>query len=269
MIMIRPRLLTGLAHKALQSRSILSRRFVSEEATEIKSIPSRINRWTDAATWGFLSAAAGWTMSLAAIYDSLATGPEVISLNMTGVLIMYSSLFCRWAFVVKPQNLFLAACHVTNVGAQLNQGRRAVEYQLANGNHDQVTALAQKSGIFGTVLAGSILAGPHLRTRLLQQTSSETLRSLAKSDAGPFRVHFWAPMSKWLISGASLMDLHRPTDKISLSQFSSLTLCGVIHSRYALLVIPTNYMLFSVNMALMGSSGWHLGRKIKTDYFSH
>jgi hypothetical protein len=90
--------------------------------------------WTNAELWGQLSAAAGWTMSIAAIYDSTSQGPEVIPLSMTSVLVVYSSLFFRWAFVVKPQNLFLAACHFTNVCAQLNQGafddhpRRMVGY---------------------------------------------------------------------------------------------------------------------------------------------
>ena len=85
-------------------------------------------------------------------------------------------------------------------------------------------------------------------------------------DAGPFTVHFWAPMSKWMISGASFFDLNRPTDKISLAQYSALTLTGFFFSRYSLLVIPINYVLCSVNIALFGSSAWHLGRKINADY---
>jgi hypothetical protein len=72
-------------------------------------------------------------MSGAAIYDAFQSSPEVISLNMTGVLIVYSSLFARWAFVVKPQNLLLASCHVTNVAAQCNQMRRGLEFKRENG----------------------------------------------------------------------------------------------------------------------------------------
>mgnify|MGYP003884741869 CR=1 FL=1 len=34
-------------------------------------------------------------------------GPDVISLTMTPVMIIYSSLFARWAWVVKPRNLLL------------------------------------------------------------------------------------------------------------------------------------------------------------------
>ena len=37
---------------------------------------------------------------------------------------------------------------------------------------------------------------------------------------------------------------------------------------YALLVSPINYMLASVNLALFGSSAWHLGRKINADFLS-
>jgi hypothetical protein len=73
-------------------------------------------------------------------------------------------------------------------------------------------------------------------------------------------------MSKWLISGASFLDLDRPTDKISLAQYTALTATGFFFTRYSLLVIPINYTLCSVNVALFLSSGWHLGRKIKADY---
>jgi hypothetical protein len=203
-------------------------------------------------------------MSIAAIYDSMAQGPEVISLNMTGVLIVYSSLFFRWAYVVKPQNLFLAACHFTNICAQLNQMRRSLEYKMANGQEQEVQGVAQKAALVGGVMAGSVAVGPYIRASLVK-SSNGMISSMAESQAGPFEVHFWAPMSKWLISGASLIDYDRPVDKISIPQYSSLALCGLIHSRYALLVIPTNYMLFSVNVALLGSSGWHLGRKVMAE----
>jgi len=62
------------------------------------------------------------------------------------------------------------------------------------------------------------------------------------------------------------MELDRPTDKISLPQYTALTLTGFFFSRYSLLVIPINYTLCSVNVALFGSSAWHLGRKIKADF---
>lgn len=85
---------------------------------------------------------------------------------------------------------------------------------------------------------------------------------IAGAAAGPFTVHFWAPMSKWLISGASFLDLDRPTDKVSLSNYTALTLTGLFFSRYAMLVTPINYMLCSVNIALFSTSFYHLARKI-------
>ena len=59
--------------------------------------------------WGKAGALAGWGMTGAAIYDANHSGPELISMNMTGVLIVYSSLFARWAYIVKPQNLLLCS----------------------------------------------------------------------------------------------------------------------------------------------------------------
>ena len=75
-----------------------------------------------------------------------------------------------------------------------------------------------------------------------------------------------APMSKVFISGASMLDLNRPTDKISLPQYAALTATGFFFTRYALLVTPINYTLCAVNVALFLSSFWHFGRKIKADY---
>jgi hypothetical protein len=224
--------------------------------------------WHSAEFWGGLGALAGWGMSASAIYDASQQGPEVISLTMTPVLIVYSSLFARWAWVVKPQNLLLCACHVANVLAQSNQMRRALEHKMANGQEEQVRDMVQKASVGGAVILGSILVGPRIRPTLMQSNIG-VVSAVAASPAGPFTVHFWAPMSKWMISGASFLDLHRPTDKISLAQYSALTATGFFFSRYALLVTPINYTLCSVNIALFVSSAWHLGRKVNADYLHY
>mmetsp|Transcript_14208 Transcript_14208/g.17256 ORF Transcript_14208/g.17256 Transcript_14208/m.17256 type:complete len:190 (-) Transcript_14208:182-751(-) len=184
---------------------------------------------------------------------------------MTGVLIVYSSLFARWAFVVKPQNLLLAGCHVTNVAAQLNQLRRALQYKMDEGQKEEVEAYAYSAAAVAGAGGACLVGGPMARSALTGANLG-ILSSIAASEAGPFTVHFWAPMSKWLISGASFMDLNRPTDKISIAQYSALTLTGFFFSRYSLLVNPINYVLCSVNIALFGSSAWHLGRKINADF---
>lgn len=199
--------------------------------------------WDSAEFWGRCGAIAGWGMSGAAIYDALESSPEVISLNMTGVLIVYSSLFARWAFVVKPQNLLLAGCHVTNVAAQANQMRRALEYKQANGEGEAVNDILVKAGATAAGAVACVLAGPTVQSALVA-ANIPLVSAVAAADAGPFTVHFWAPMSKWLISGASFMELDRPTEKISLAQYSALTMTGFFFSRYALLVTPINYTLW-------------------------
>jgi hypothetical protein len=114
---------------------------------------------------------------------------------MTPVLIVYSALFARWAFVVKPQNLLLASCHITNVLAQSNQLRRALEYKINNGQEEEVMAMGQKAALGGAAIAGSVLAGPTIRA-YLSNANLGIVSSIAAADAGPFTVHFWAPMSK-------------------------------------------------------------------------
>jgi mitochondrial pyruvate carrier 2 len=184
---------------------------------------------------------------------------------MTPVLIVYSMLFARWAMVVTPKNYFLAACHVTNIAAQGNQMRRALEYKIDNGQEEEVKEMVQKAGIAGTCLAAAIVAGPTMRSAV-SNAKLGVVSTVAAADAGPFTVHFWAPMSKLWISGASFFDLNRPTEKISLAQYTALTLTGFFFMRYSLLVNPVNYMLCGVNLALFGSSAWHLGRKVNADF---
>ena len=221
--------------------------------------------WDNAKFWGFLGAIAGWGMSLAAIKDAMTAGPELISENMTVVMIMYSFLFAWWAWVVDPRNMLLCACHTANVFAQGNQLRRLLAHKISIGKGHEVKSLGYKAAgaVYG--LAVAVFGGPVLQSAAVGATWGK-LSAFCASPAGPFTVHFWAPMSKWLISGASFLDLKRPTDQISIAQYSALTLTGAFFTRYALLVSPVNYLLCSVNIALFLSSAWHLGRKILADY---
>lgn len=251
------------------SKNLISRRFadkavdkpaktVAKEATETASesavktaetapLPSaetsQQSLWDSAEFWGRCGALAGWGMSGAAIYDAMQSSPEVISLNMTGVLIVYSSLFARWAFVVKPQNLLLAGCHVTNVAAQCNQMYRALEFKRSKGEDEAVNEIMMKAGATAAAGAACVVAGPAVQSAI-SGANLGVVSTVAAAEAGPFTVHFWAPMSKWLISGASFLELDRPTEKISLAQYSALTLTGFFFSRYALLVQPINYTLW-------------------------
>ena len=165
------------------------RRWLSEKGkASAESEPNKTSSkgWLYSAEfWGGLGALAGWGMGLSGIYDAMNQGPEVISLNMTPVLIVYSSLFVRWAWIVNPRNLALCACHATNVVAQLNQLRRALEYKMANGEEEQVKEMGQKVAVGGACIAGSIVAGPTIRTALTNANLG-VISNVAAADAGPF-----------------------------------------------------------------------------------
>ena len=98
-------------------RRLLSEKPAEKAAEKAAAPEAKPGWWSSAEFWGGLGALAGWGMTGAAIYDAQFSSPEKISMTMTPVMIIYSSLFCRWAIVVKPQNLLLAACHGSNVVA--------------------------------------------------------------------------------------------------------------------------------------------------------
>ena len=212
-----------VASSALLRSRVVARRLLSEDAVKKEASASakaatektaaapakegakaKTGWWYSAELWGGLGAVAGWGMSLSAIYDATIQGPEVISLTMTPVLIVYSSLFARWAWIVKPQNLLLCSCHVANVGAQLNQLRRGLQYKIENGEEEQVNDMARKAGMAGVALAGGVLAGPTIRSAL-SNANLGVVSTVAAADAGPFTVHFWAPMSKWCVKIVALL----------------------------------------------------------------
>eukprot|EP00591_Stephanopyxis_turris_P011621 CAMPEP_0195520692 /NCGR_PEP_ID=MMETSP0794_2-20130614/17438_1 /TAXON_ID=515487 /ORGANISM="Stephanopyxis turris, Strain CCMP 815" /LENGTH=264 /DNA_ID=CAMNT_0040650105 /DNA_START=65 /DNA_END=859 /DNA_ORIENTATION=- len=218
--------------------------------------------------WANAGAIAGWGMSGAAIYDAVMSGPENISLNMTGVLLVYSSLFARWAWIVQPRNTLLAACHMTNVVAQGNQMFRAIQHKKDQGKDEEVTEIVKKGAAVIATGGACVAFGPMVQSAIVAANLGG-VSNVAGAAAGPFTVHFWAPMSKWLISGASFLDFDRPTELVSLPQYTALTATGFFFTRYALLVVPVNYLLCSVNIALFGSSFYHLSRKIKADYIDN
>lgn len=84
----------------------------------------------------------------------------------------------------------------------------------------------------------------------LQSRMSSKIRERWNHPAGLKTIHFWAPAFKWALVIAGLSDYFRPPDKLSLNQSTSLMVTGCIWSRYSLVVIPKNYLLFSVNVAL-------------------
>jgi mitochondrial pyruvate carrier 1 len=182
---------------ALRESRVMARRFLSEgketattgakESVVAKGDPKKPGLWNSAEFWGGLGALAGWGMSGAAIYDATKQGPEVISMTMTPVLLVYSTLFARWAWVVKPRNLLLMGCHLANIAAQSNQLRRALEHKIETGQEKEVLDLRDKTIVGGAILAGSVLAGPHVR-QFLTKANLGVVSTVAAADAGPFTV---------------------------------------------------------------------------------
>lgn len=75
----------------------------------------------------FWGPVANWGLPLAAISD-MRKGPEMISGKMTLALSLYSLVFMRFAWMVRPRNLLLLACHATNEACQLIQAGRYIRY---------------------------------------------------------------------------------------------------------------------------------------------
>ena len=170
--------------------------------------------------FGFCGACCNWFLGLSAVNDALNNGPEIISLQMTLTMLAYSLLFSRWAgWDVSPANFMLAGSHMFNIAAQLNQLRRVVEYKLDNGGKAEISALATKSVGTVVMIAAYCVMAPKLK-------AMSPAGSFLASAGGPFTIHPWPPVTKLFLSAASLTDLHRPTDKISLTQYAALTLTG-------------------------------------------
>ncbi|SCU93327.1 LADA_0G02476g1_1 [Lachancea dasiensis] len=88
--------------------------------------------------WGPVS---NFGIPLAAIYD-LKKDPELISGPMTTALILYSSVFMKFALTVQPKNYLLFGCHVVNSLAQTGQGFRFVNYHYLGGADAKTTDAA-------------------------------------------------------------------------------------------------------------------------------
>jgi len=222
--------------------------------------------WKTTHFWGPI---ANWGIVLSAVYDAAFKGPEQIDILMTSSLIGYSSLFVRFAWRVQPRNYLLFSCHVFNIVAQLNQLRRASRHKIKtnpNGAKEMKTFFTKLSIIlFG--IGGLIATSGKIKLYLTSNSMNKQIRNFFAHPAGPMTIFFWAPTSKWLLSANNLIDLEKPTEKISLAQQSALTATGIIWARYSFVINPINKNLAFVNVILGLSSGYQLIRKIKADYF--
>jgi hypothetical protein len=81
----------------------------------------------------FFGPLANWGIPLAAIGDMYRKDASIISGPMTAALCIYSALFMRFAWMVRPRNYLLLACHATNEACQIVQGVRLIKYQITSG----------------------------------------------------------------------------------------------------------------------------------------
>ena len=221
--------------------------------------------WKTTHFWGPV---ANWGLVGAAVYDAAYNGPERIDLAMTGTMIVYSGTFLRFFWAVVPRNPLGIACHTFNILAQGNQVRRAAEYKIENSptGKQEVTDFAMKAGVAGLGLTALIASSGRMAAKLASPTMPSFVQSMGTSPVGPMTVFFWAPASKWLLSANNLVDLEKPTEKMSMSNQIALTVTGVIWTRYSVVITPVNYNLAAVNLVLGISSGYHLMRKLKNEY---
>lgn len=90
--------------------------------------------------------------------------------------------------------------------------------------------------------------------------STSRLRAFLNHPAGPKTIHFWAPTFKWFLVLASLSDLTRPPQTISISQSVALGLTGIIWTRWSMIIKPKNWNLAAVNVWLAGTAIYQIAR---------
>ncbi|CEF68352.1 Mitochondrial pyruvate carrier 1 [Strongyloides ratti] len=83
----------------------------------------------------FLGPLVNYGLPVAAIAD-LKKSPEFISGNMTVALLVYSSIFSRFAWRVQPRNMLLLSCHVLNLTAQSTQMIRFLNHNYIHAFND-------------------------------------------------------------------------------------------------------------------------------------
>ena len=223
--------------------------------------------WKTTHFWGPV---ANWGIALAGVYDMTQKDASYISTPMTGTLALYSLAFMRFAWRVSPRNYILFACHIFNEGVQLTQLYRRHQYdkQVV----DPTIIREENSSPIKEAFCASVVATGIFVPRLQQRVLSwkflpPKAKELLAHPAGPFTIFFWAPMMKWGLSIANLVDYKRPVDKLSIPQQVSLVITGILWTRWSFVITPVNYNLAAVNAALAATGIYHMGRKLVYDPF--
>lgn len=88
------------------------------------------------------------------------------------------------------------------------------------------------------------------------------------SPTGPRTTHFWGPLTNWGISLAALKDMSKPPELVSERMTLALMIYSLLFMRFALLVQPRNYLLFSCHLANEVAQTYQMQRKFGgVDYF--
>lgn len=232
----------------------------------------------------FLGPLANWGIVGASVYDAVNKGPENISPTGTAVLLAYSTVFQRFALQVKPRNNLLFACHMFNICAQSYQLNRWNTYHTEQTKVAETLPEAEKQALLkkigpglpfdkiltaiGAAGVGIVVGQKLLKPAITGMTPAagsvvEKFKNIMLHPAGPFFVHFWAPLFKWSLSVNNILELDRDIEQISMGQQSALALTGLIWSKFSLGITPKNWSLFLVNFVLALTSLWHVGRKIR------
>ena len=73
----------------------------------------------------------------------------------------------------------------------------------------------------------------------------QSLASFLNSPVGPKTVHFWGPAANWGLVGAGMLDANKPPEYISSRMTMTLCMYSMMFMRFAWMVKPRNYLLFS------------------------
>lgn len=101
-----------------------------------------------------------------------------------------------------------------------------------------------------------------LQRLALERTSSERAKAFILSASGPFTVFFWAPTCKWCIVVANISDMRIPAENISMPQQFVLMMSGLVWSRYAFVIYPFSWNLFTVQLFMASSAVYQIGRRV-------
>ena len=223
--------------------------------------------WKTTHFWGPV---ANWGIAIAGLIDVTKNHPKDLSVNSTISLSIYSLVFMRFAWQVQPRNYLLLACHIFNTCVQGVKFYRIVDYQsnlspIERANTDTINKTYVGVGL--GVIAAGIATGPLIQKMITKSKISDKVKNLLNHPAGPFTVFFWAPIGKWGLSIANLIDYKMPTENVSLPQQLAFLITGLIWTRYSFVISPVNSSLAAVNFALASTSGYHLLRKYAYDPF--